>query len=416
MAEEIPQPAAEKPPAKSPRRKASMAQEVRNSDLQSTGRILPNCPTTAEDLVSQWSIPASEVYGVRVNVMKQDPGDLQPKLMTTVPVLEYDMAEIAKDFGPGLYFLKGNPHRWATHSAKFEVSESYARRAGFGRLPEVRATEALAARTLKQATTGPTDPLELMAAVEALLDRKLAERGPAPVATVQSAGPADALMLMEKQAEGMMSFMGVMDRMESRMMAIAERRAGLRSTDEPIPEGSSTLELIKAVLPYVAPVLANLAGGLGSRMAGGPSADRSRPAQPVGMTQPTQPAAVPAQPTAAQVQEVQAMSAEVPALTSDEQTAIAPSVRMLKPYASALAEVAKDTTKTDAQLAEDLAGYIGPQAWGWMLNLAELVRVKGPGVLGYIGPELLESPRWPNIIAELAAMIREWMQEDTNHD
>jgi hypothetical protein len=405
MNTEIPKPAEDKCTQKRVRKVTSKSQAVRNSDLANVGKILPNCPTTAEDLVEQWSIPASEAMGVRVNVLLQRPGDLNPQLMCTVPALEYDMEKLAGDFGPGLYFIKGNPHRWAVHSARFEVSEAFARRAGYGRIP-TRAADALAVRTLQDATKGPSDPVELIAAVEALLDRKLAERGQVVQAQPAMMNPAVA---MQTQAESMMSFLGVMDQMESRMMAIAERRAGLRPLDEAVPESSTFLELAKAFAPHVGPILSGLFG----RMTNGPASERQRPAMPSGTpalpNSATQPA--PAAP-GAPVEQPMNPTGPLPALNSDESAAIAPAVRMLKPYTGMLAQVARDANQTDSQIAAGLSSYIGPAAWGYMLSLAELVRVKGRGVLGYIGPELMESDRWPNILQELAAMIREWMKED----
>lgn len=404
MTSELPNPAEEKAPAKRRRKDPGRTQEVRNSDLGNVGRILPNCPTTAEDLVEQWRIPASESYGVRVNVLRQGPGDLGPKLMATVPALEYDMTKLAGEFGPGLYFIKGAPHRWAVHSAKFEVSEEYARRSGFGRMP-ARASDALAVRTLQEATQGPSDPVALMAAMEALLDRKLAERQPN-----QAQIMANPIQNMQTQAESMLGMLGIMEQMESRMMAIAERRAGIRSMDDPVPEGSTVIEVVKALAPHVGPLLGALAG----RMAGGPASERMRGTS----APPVVPQAIPMNPPAAVPaavnQETPMNNQNLPALTPEESEALAPSVRMLKPYTGMLAQVVRDPSKTDSQIAEGLSSYIGPSAWGYMLNLSELVRIKGRGVLGYIGPELLESERWPNILQELSAMIREWMKESAD--
>lgn len=376
-------------PADTGRRKAGRpkqqrAQAVRNADLQNAGRILPNCPTTAEDLVEQWQIPSDDAYTVRVAVMKQEPGDPSPQLMSSVPVLDYDMGAIAGKFGPGLYFIKGQPHKWAVHSARFEVSEAYARANGFGRVP-ARAVDLVAARTLQEATKGPSDPAALLAALETMVDRKIAETRPVAVET-----SSVQMVPLERQAESMFQVMNIMDKMENRMMAIAERRAGLRPETDPVPSGSSTMELVRALAPYLGPLV--------HRMFAGPVAPQQAAPHQVAH-QIAHHQAAPVEPPK---QNEAAMS--LPELTPDEQAKIAPTVRALKPYASMLATIPQDMSKPDAELADGLGSYIPPALYPAIMDLAAVVRLKGPGVLGYIDPALVH-PRWPAILSELSSML-----------
>lgn len=375
-----------KPPRKPRTRVNPKVQEVRSADLANTGKLIPMAPTTAEDLVEQWAVPEVDCYHVRVNVFRQKMGDEALELLVSVPVLEYDLQKIAGQFGPGRYFIKGTPRKYAFNSARFDVSEELARSNGYGRLPQ-RAADITAARTLQEATKGPVDPVDLLAAVEVMLDRKLKEQG-------LGASPAqiiNPMQAMEKQMEGFYSFMGFMDKMEIRAIQLAERRAGLRNPEDPVEPASTTLQVIQALAPAVGPLL--------ERIFNGPAATPRPIAQAaIGTTQP-HPAA-PAQPQGGPPVE----TIQKPELTDIEKRSISMAVSMLRPFSTMLANAIQREIP-DAQLAEELGGYIPPNLYGQVIALSALVRDKGVGVLAYID-EKLTSPRWPAVLSEMAAMLK----------
>lgn len=199
---------------------------------------------------------------------------------------------------------------------------------------------------------------------------------------------------MERQAESMFNMLSVMDKMESRFMAIAERRAGLRKDDEPVPASSSTMELVKAIAPMLGPIVQRIF---------------SAPAVPPMVARPAALPMQPPAPAASVAASTQAEPMNLPQLTPDEQAKLAPSVRALKGYASVLAGLPSDELKTDHDLADGLGSYIPPAFYPAMLDLCDLVILKGPGVLGYIDPAL-NHPRWPSILSNLRDMLREAMR------
>lgn len=381
-------------PARKPRttRVNPKVQDVRSADLANTGKLLPMAPTTAEDLVEQWEIPEADCYHVRVNVFRQKMGDEALELLDSVPVLEYDLQKVAGQYGPGRYFIKGTPRKYAFNSARFDVSEELARRNGFGRLPQ-RAADITAARTLQDATKGPVDPVDLLAAVEVMLDRKLKEQG------MGGQIIANPMQTMEKQMEAFYGFMGFMDKMENRAIQLAERRVGLRNPDEPVEPASTTLQIIQALAPAVGPVL--------ERILSGPPA--ARPAvvhQPAALATHQPAPAAPANPQGG----IPVQTIQKPELTEEERATVAPAVSMLRPFAPMLANAIKKPIP-DAQLAEELGGYIPPNLYTPVIALAALVRNKGVGVLAYIHDDLTD-PRWPAVLSELAAMLAQIQDQE----
>lgn len=355
------------------------AAEIRGQQIKTTGKPLPSCPMTPEELMDAWSIGQNDAMGVTVKVLRQVVGSEALELVDSIPLVEFDARRLAANFGKGRYLLRPAAGTYAKCSAVLPISEELARACGWGRLPAT-AQDMTAERVVRAAAEGPTDPLDLMAAMERLMDRKLAERTASPVGAVAAFDPMTA---MNNQMAQMTAWMGFMDRMEAQMQARVERRMGV--APEPAPESHTSL--LETLLPMGLKIL--------DRMTSGPAMPPQRPtlppAQAIQQAADSAPAAAPGGIT-------------LPDMTNEERQALAISAKMLGPFAPQLLELG-NSQATEEQIVGELEGYIPGHMIGPLVTLAAAIGKHGPGLLAVIHPGLAV-PKWGGILQKLAVALQ----------
>ena len=372
---------------KAPIKSGSRKRQIENNaaHLATVGRMLSDMPMTAEELIAKWEIPTDAAYEVMVKIQKVEPTTGEMCLIDEVILAEYSGKEMARRFGPGTYYLRPPAGQWSRKSAKIPVSPSYATVCGWGKLAP-SAADALAMRTLDAAQRGPTDPVDLLAAIERMMDRKLAEAGVQRGPMVQ--GPAgsvvDPAQLLQAQFGQVERTMELMSRLEQRAIETVERRMGLKpKEDEEGPAGGETFweKLILGALPMLQKMM------------------ESRQDQPPIQARPQAPPPPPPAPTLqGPSAPVPQQEAHMPTLTPEEQSALAPVISMLRPFAGHLVDVGKRATVYQA--ARELAPLIPPALYPNLDATAEIVRTKGAAVLGAIHPDLA-TEQWGKILDEI---------------
>lgn len=341
---------------------------------------------TPDEVAEQWGIGGDDALEMTIKILKTVPGEKEPKLLQSIPLIHYDGEAMAKNFGPGNYYLRPSSGAYASNSAKVPVSEELARSCGFGRLP-VTAQDATAERTIRAAAEAPVDPLDLLAAVQQVVRRELDERDRGHHIQPQQ-GPGNPFQSAETQMEQMMKMWDLMDRMERRAMESAERRLGGVPVD---PKPETNASLFETLLPMGLKIL--------DRMTSGPAAQPQVRVPPGYQLVPIQPrAALPSSEPAPSPEDRPVIT-----LTQEEAAAIAQAVAMLKPYAAQLVELA-GSQATDDQIAEELAGYIPDRMIPSFTALSSVVGTKGPGVLESIHPGLNHG-RWSSIMPKIVAAL-----------
>lgn len=363
------------------------ANHIRSEQIKQTGKILPACPMTPDELVEQWNIGADDSLTITVKVMRQVLGDKELVLVKSVPLVEYSGEEIARNFGPGTYYLRPAAGIWARNSAKVPISEELARACGWGRIP-VTPQDVQAERTIRKAAEAPTDPMDLLAAVQQVVRRELDAAGIRPGSApspgqVQTFNPMEAMQTQMQQMNAWMSFM---DRMDAHMQARVERRLGV-SHEEPDNKNQSLLE---ALIPLGMKLLDRMTEG--PRMLPVPPRQAGLPQLHQGNTQPQ---AAPPPP--------QEEREPMPTLTPEEQQAIAPVVKMLQPFGPQLVAIT-NTPATDEQIVTELEGYIPENMVGGIVALNAATVKHGKAVLGFIHPGLA-SDRWAVILPKLCEAL-----------
>lgn len=363
------------------------ADETRNGQMTSAGKLLAGCPMTADELADQWNIAADDVETISVKVLRQVIGTREQELMDSVPLVDYDGQAVARNFGPGTYYLRPSGRQYAKNAAKLPISDALARSCGFGRIP-VTAADVVAERTLRQAVAAPTDPADLLAAIQQVVRREIAEsRNPAGIPQVSQS--ADPFAAMKQQFENMQSMMAFMGGLEERAIKTVEMRMG-RADVSISPEDTNT-SLLEKLLPKALDIF-------------GEMMKNRNPAPPVAPTAPGQ----------HQAQHQAAISTAVsqpatpikegptlPTLTQDEQKAIGGAVAMLRPFAGHLVGLTAGPA-VDADIVAELEGFIPAAMVPSLEALAAVVADHGPNVLAAIHPDLA-TERWASILPQLVA-------------
>ncbi len=357
-----------------------VAHKARISRMQTAGRPLPGFPTTAEELVDVWDVPQEDVYGVSVKISRQKAGDQNVELIASVPVVEYDLAAIAGRYGPGLYFISGAQGKYRMNAAKMHISPEMAKENGYGRLPTT-AQDVKAAETLRNAAQGPTDPVDLLASIERLVERKLQESRPVQQPVVGGS--------MELQMASMFKGFELFATMEDKVLQMAERRAGMlagKIVNAEEPEGGDMWSsIMKAITSET-----------GMKIVGS-FLNRSQEPVVVQTPQAAAPQALP--------METKPMP-QLPPITREQGQAIAPAVALLKPLSGLLVTAAKNDTRSAKEAADELAGFVPPHAYESTVALDDLVKEKGPAVLMAIHEEM-GTPRWAELLSEIVKKLTE---------
>jgi hypothetical protein len=359
------------------------AKAIRDGQMASVGRLLPAAPMNADELASAWSVAADDAETITVKVLRYQVGTKDLELVASMPLIAFDGEHLAGKFGPGNYFIRPAAGPYAKHSAKLPISEALARSAGWGRI-QPTAQDFQAERTLRKAVEGPTDPVDLLAAVEQILERREAEKArlsqPAVLVTPQT----DPLVAMKNQFEQIQGMMAFMSSLEERAIKTVEMRMG-RQEFTPTAEDTNT-SLLEKLLPKALDIF----GTMMSNRNPAPTVHQPAPgqhqaqhqAEPVKVINPPQPEAPP-----------------MPELTPQEQNAIGGAVAMLRPHGGTLVELAA-SGMDDAQIIAQLDPWIPSPMVPELANLAAVVASHGPAILGAIHPGLAVD-RWASILPKL---------------
>jgi len=367
------------------------ARERAASHIRTVGKVLPAAPMTPDELASAWELGNDDAYTMRVKVFQATKGEKDLKLVDDVPLPDFSGENLARNFGPGEYYLRPAAGRWAMKSAKLPISDVMARNLGWGSL-RPQAADLVAARTLEAATKGAVDPADLMAAMERMFDHKLAALGINPATAAPMVGqvvhhPTDPTAAMEKEMERMAKMMDLMNGLQEKARETVRAELGVPAPSSENQEASIWLKLAE----IAAPVLAAVMQSRNAPAAAPAPVPAAQPSQPT-LPGPVPPPAAPAAPVAA-----------VPMLTPQEQNSIGQVVAMLKNYGPILANMGKGPESAE-QIAGNLAPWIPPASYGQVVALCDLVEAKGPEVLNVIHPEL-GNERWKEILRALVAEL-----------
>ena len=367
------------------------------AQLGTIGKMLPACPMTPDELAEQWSVGASDAETITVKVLRQRIGTSEMDLMDSVPLVEYSGEKVAGDFGPGIYYLRPAAGPYSRNSAKLPISESLARACGYGRIPQT-AADYQAERVIVRATEGKTDPIDLLAAIERILDRREAEKAAKNPGIVGVSGAADPLNAMKSQFEQIQSMMTFMSSLEERAIKTVEMRMGRQ--DITVGAEDTNASLLEKLLPKALDIFGNMMANRNTapaqvyanqvppgRAPGGAAPALSTQVSAPEPTQPTEEAPV------------------MPEMTQIEQGAVARAARMLRPFAGMLVELAQSPA-TDEQIVAELEPWIpGPMVPDLQI-VAGIVQKHGPSVLGAVHAGMV-SDRWSALLPRLVAACSE---------
>jgi len=375
----------EPPPAQPPTRKKRVNNPGGHpGTMKEMGGIpLPVCPDTADELAGMWQVGSGEAPTLSVKVLRQRIGSREVDLIDSVPLVHFNMRTLAGKYGPGLYYLRGSGSKIAQKSAKMNISDEYAREAGFGRIirpeppPQVpTASDMVAMQTLQQVGhAGGMSPEQIISAIEQAVTR-ISERngvGPRPI--------FDPVEESRKQMEAVERQMDFFARMEARV------RATIVAKEEPaeVAEEFSLASIFKALAPSIPAIIA------GFRQ---PQPPPYQPARAKDVTPP---------------QEEKQMN--LPELSQEEKQAIAPAVSMLRPFVGMLSSAIKNTGTPDEAIARQLGGFIPPNLYDSTIALCALVETRGPEVLGHIAPGLVD-PRWSPVLRIMRRELNAVLSQD----
>jgi hypothetical protein len=267
------------------------------------------------------------------------------------------------------------------------MSEALAREAGWGRI-QPTAQDFQAERTLRKAVEGPTDPVDLLAAVEQILDRREAERARQFGQHPQAATPLDPLAAVKSQFEQIQTMMGFMASLEERAIKTVEMRMGRQDTS--ISAEDTNTSLLEKLLPKALDIFGQMMSNRQPAPTGAPAPQAQQYVEPPKVINP---------PTQAQPE-----APAMPNLTAQEQNAIGGAVAMLRPHGGTLVELAASGMNDD-QIVSQLDPWIPAPMVPELANLAAVVAQHGPAVLGTIHPGLAVD-RWASILPKLVAALQ----------
>lgn len=388
-----PEPGARKYPANrkkaTPTPKRLAADQARQGQMTTVGRLLGSFPMTAEELADQWEIAADDVETITVKILKLRIGTDELQLMDDPALVDYNGKDVAARFGPGTYFIRPSGRKYAKNSAKLTISEALAKSCGFGRIPTT-AADVVAERTIREATQGPIDPANLLAAIETIIERREREKSQNSAPIFQNPTVMDPMAALKSQFEQMQTMMGFMSSMEERAIKTVEMRMGKTEYSPSVEDTNSSL--LEKLLPKALDIF-------GAMMANRNPAPVAAP-QHQAEHQVTQHQA----PTIA-VKPTEPEVPPMPQLTQEEQQAIAGAVMMLKPYGGMIVDMAAQVAD-DAAIVAELEPWIPAPMLGSLEALSVIVQTHGPAILGQIHPALA-TERWKGILPKLVESCRE---------
>jgi hypothetical protein len=327
-----------------------------------TGGFVQSMPTNWKDLVGLWDIPDEAIQQAKLKIGRSKLGTRQTELVADICIQEYSLEMLAREFGPGLYFLVLNPGprgAWPARNARITVSSDYARSVGFSafgsqepapfRIAEMRSVkEATQSQNLGQSMT----PESLAQLIEMVSERTAAKLAPQQQ---QQQGTMESMMMMFK----------FFSDMQKSSMETAFQMAGMQrpeSLDEE-KESDSWLGIAKEL----APVVRDVAGAIFRR---DPQTRTVNPAEPI------------------ETPEREEIMPQITIPISKEEAAqFAGAVALLQPFTSHISDML-GRVSDGAELAEELASYIPERLDSQIVALAKLGEERGKEVLGIIHPKL----------------------------
>lgn len=387
-------------PGKRKRNIKSESERIRREEagrqMSELGTVLPKAPLTAEELMAAWSISPREIDSISVIIFRHKIGTNDKELVAHIPVPEYNFRSVARDFGPGTYYLKGSAGKFQACNAKFLVSQEYAHSAGYGKLPEPPppppAQDLVAAKTLQTVSeTAGIMPVELFSALERIVENGLDRRLGSNQGVHHQLQPFDPMKAMTDQMNAVEMQWNFMEKMEQRARRSLAGKLESDDQDGDLSWGSIIKELIKAAPSFISAL----------RPQAAPSQHYPPTPDPVDVT--------PKPPQSSQPEQESRVIPEetvkiIESLSMEDRQLLSPAVEMLQPFTKMLLRAGANVSYRPQSIADDLTGWVPPECYQAVIRLGELARDRGPGILGVIGPEFI-SERWSEIIQGIAKNV-----------
>jgi hypothetical protein len=342
-------------------------------------------PTTAEELMAAWELPPEAWERTTVKTTRFIRGTQQMELLSSCPLPEWSMDDLARTYGPGTYRIQAGPGPYRTKNTTLTISREYADAAGFAAAPQYQPPpsplEQQAARTFQQATQGPVDPINLAAMIQTAVDNALQRAQPRQNET----GSLDLILKGFELANSL----------TVKSMETAKTMLGVNPTNlEPTP--TTWAEVALQLGP-------TLLGTLQAAIA----APRPQ-STPANMGNPSTIVNTPQKPTLPPpgVQDMTPPPHHFPPAPP----ATVPILNIMRAYGPML-RGHLDGPSTPEQLAEQLAGLLGPDLDPAIIAAGEYAREHGPEFLGNATP-YLANPKAAAVLIAWADLIRSESQPE----
>lgn len=343
-------------------------------------RFTPAMPTTAEELMAAWELPPEAWERTTVKTTRFIRGTQQMELLSSCPLPEWSLDDMARTYGPGTYRIQAGPGPYRTKNTTVTVSREYADAAGFAAAPQYipapSPIEQQAARTFQQATQAGVDPVSLAAMIQTAVDNALQRVNPRK-------DEGSSLDLILKGFE-------LANNLTTRSMETAKNMLGMGAgAAEPTP--TSWAEVALQLGP-------TLLGTLQTAIM------QSRQTPPPAPAPAAAPAPAPQRPTLPPPAEGAHAMPGHPAFPPAPAEA-APILNIMRNYGPVLRGHLESETHPN-ELAAQLSGLIGPDLDPAILAAADHAKEHGPEFLGNAAP-YLATPKAAAVLIAWAELIRQ---------
>jgi len=324
-----------------------------------------------------WQLPRDAYRGGRLKLSRQQYASQTMELIGETSIEDYDLENVAQNYGPGAYYLLLSAHPtqlWKAHNCKVTVAPEYAQAAGHQtysqvpaqRMPRLADVQALNTTAAALSSDAPLTMANLMILMEAVVERTVKAQAQAqPVL-----GGVDSMMALWTTLNQMQS----QTRQET--MAMVKMLQTGKTEDEPENEWAAIGSGIALALPSIL------------------EAFRPKSAHP-----PPAPSRIDNEPSPQE----DPMRTVVACLTQTEVDSFAASVAMLKPFVPQILMMI-ERSPDDFAIAADLAEWVPRPLEANLLRLAAMVADRGFEVMGIIS-QGLQTPRGAAIMAQLAQRL-----------
>lgn len=377
-------------PSTSPKRKGQPL-----ADLQGSAQFVPTMPTTGQEAAEAWGMSNADAQQTELKILRPVLGSRRTEILASAPLIHWRLDATAREFGPGTYIIKPGGGAFKTKQFTLEVSEEFARRAGWNHIeapppPSSVMGMQVAQRAQEAMGAGPLG-IMLESIMKPLMDRL--ER----IESRNTGGfdPMAMIALMQKMEEDgqkrMISQLDLLERLRGGKGIKAEET-------EPEEAGGMMTQLGKGV-----------AMGLGELvMTFGKPSNSGQP-QPMPVMIPG--TAVPSA-TAQGVQPMTNPAPQAPAgWTAQEFQQVEPLALVLRDY---LPKLKGGRLLSDAEgMADTLYEMLQPEAETPLVILAGKVDAMGPAALAVVDPSLADD-YWAQVVRHLRDFILTPPSNDLN--